>query len=106
LRGLQVPEEVRLRVDHQRGVLAERGVALERARERIERRVLTVRLAVDLRGLGVGAAADLLALPLSPRLDSPELPLHVAQDLLAAAFAFGAEPRGDALALGDHPALH
>src|SRR5690606_10368351 len=102
---LEVAEEVGLRVDHQRRVLAERLIALERLEERVELRVRAVRLAVDPRRLRVRLTDDLLRAPLGLRADPPQLALHVAQDLLAAALSLRAEPRGDRLALRDHAAL-
>src|SRR5690606_5428052 len=55
--------------------------------------------------LRVGLADDLLRAPLGLRADAPQLPLHIAEDLLAAAFAFRAEARRDAAPPRDHPLL-
>src|SRR5690606_26795621 len=87
---LEIAEELRVGVEHQRRVVADRLVALERLEERIELRILAERLAVDAGRLRVGLADDLLRAPLGLRADAPQLPLHIAEDLLAAAFAFRA----------------
>src|SRR5690606_29509208 len=63
------------------------------------------RLAVDTRRFGVCLADDLLCTALGLRADPPQLALHLAEDLLAAPFALGAEACGDALPLRDHSSL-
>src|SRR5690606_39155901 len=99
---LQIAEEIRVRIEHQRRVVADRPVALERLEERIELGILAERLAVDPRRFRVGGTDDLLRAPLGLRANPPELPLHLAENLLAAAFAFRAEARRDAAPLRDH----
>jgi hypothetical protein len=104
-RRLQIPEEIRVRLDHERGIAADGAIALQRLEEGVELRVRAVGAAVDARRLGVGLADDLLRLARGFGADGGELALHVAQDFLALALAFRAEALGDALPFGDHAVL-
>src|SRR5690606_1471777 len=63
--------------------------------EREKLRVRTVGLAVDAGGFSVSGTADLLRLAFGFGADLAELALHVAEDLLALAFALRAEAGGN-----------
>ena len=78
---------------------------VHRLEEPVEVGVAVVGGGVDVGGLGVGLAADLLGLPVRFRLDDAELPLLLAGDPRRLARPFGAVELGDPLPLGDHPGV-